>query len=208
MKFFFLILATFLTPLFATAQYTVGNGGYSVKCKDAPTVTLDLYESASFGMTIKYSKKLSPMAKTSELIDRLGKYAPEKVPVYKAWLKQWFHEITWLTDAELKQYDPDDHGTMLTDKNCELKITAIQFHEVNFSYHFFAMSPFLWLELDDNNKAALIFHELLYKDYIQKNKGLAKDRQITSLIVREMNRMLHADEPIYRGHIKYMLTLF
>lgn len=208
MKFFFLILATFLTPLFAKAQYTVGNGGYSVKCKDAPIVTLDLYESASFGMTIKYSKELSPMAKATELIDRLGKYAPEKVPLYKAWLKKWFYEINWLTDAELAEHDPDDHGTILTDKNCDLKITAIQFHDTSFQMHVFSMSPFLWFELDDNNKAALIFHELLYRDYIQKNKGLAKDRNITSLIVREMNRMIHADEPIYRGHIKYMLTLF
>lgn len=184
MKYFvFVVLLLSGIPTFA--QYVVGNGGYTVHCANSPIKALEIAEAETLGTHINYAPGRTYLKKASQLIARIGWVDKEKANKYLVWLDQWKSQIRWM--PELDQYSPHDQGHLVQPfDGCRIRVGIVQTNETRFGTQAYNINPAVWNLLSEDQKAALVLHELIYRDVLEENL------LSNSSFVRQVNIKVHS----------------
>lgn len=185
-----------LAPLGAFARgggdYGPGNGGDVVTCRNArgeltSVELLDLYEARTrWGL----EKQLGPASlsleeKVALLLQRLERRLPEDAQLFRGWFKTFFEEAQLLPGVQL--VDVPDSNHIALPSGCAIEQIAIQ-REPEFSREKrYTLSLDLWNSLTTDGKAALVLHELIYR------QGIRNGAQ-NSRAVRYVNALLVSDQ--------------
>lgn len=194
MKHLMVVIVLLAAPS-AFAQYVVRNGGYVVSCLNQPTVTLELAEAKEEGISVQYSPARSYQTKVSDLIARIRPVNSQKALKYTQWLKQWPQQIRWKSSFALE--GPNDQGEMELGRGCRLKIAIVQTNESRFGIQQYDIDSLVWGSLDENQKAALVMHEFIYRDVLEENP------ESNSFEVRFINKALHDLDSQLRDRRKF-----
>ena len=148
----------------------VGNGGGMVVCRDPSShqinsaELLDYFEAREIrGINIDISSIPGTWkVKAQAIIDRLGLQSQLRNRIYSLWLQSFENESKFISGLEFNKIsDSMDIGVP---KGCEFEQAAIQivprFAEDNRYY----INQDIWNALDENNKAGLVLHELIYRE--------------------------------------------
>jgi hypothetical protein len=165
MKSSLLIALIFASPLFAFAQNRVGNGGDSVVCREIAStgkirqaVLLDLYEAE---LPLPATKK-----KHDELLknvfEKLQSVSPEQAELYRRRGEEIPKEIKYVSGSQLADVDDSKHLIRPTEKGCKIEQAAIR-KNLSLDEKRFLVSQQIWDKMDENSKAGLLLHEIVYE---------------------------------------------
>ncbi len=162
----FVIIALLTSALAWAGGSVAGNGGDVVFCPKGVYIIrlLDLYELEIFEK--KYPKFLrsasgNALTKAEAVIKQLKEISPVRADRYLLELSHFMTRIDFV-NSELPNL-PDDLNIVLP-VGCELKQIAIQ-NKTNGQPRY-SINSALWQLLDENQKAALILHEIIYSENI------------------------------------------
>lgn len=156
------------TQLFAGNEY--GNGGDVIYCsqQDAPPKVeiLDLYEArARWGLTLDLGQdNLTPVEKVNYALERLDRIDHFRAEYYKKIAGEFFENALFISGVTLIDI-PDSQFTYIP-SNCEIRQIAIQKEPQFPGEKLYTISKDLWDILDNNQKAGLILHEIVYGEAI------------------------------------------
>jgi hypothetical protein len=160
--FFFLSLKAF-------AGGEVGNGGNTVVCFGvfdtiSSTELLDYYQYAD---TLPYD--LGPAFtnfndKVKFVLNRLSRLDPERAKNYQIEASQFVQVTRWV-NGSIPQVP--DSGFVPVPKDCSIEQTAIQYPANRSDGTRYTVTDDIWDRLDENNKAGLILHEIVYREEIR-----------------------------------------
>lgn len=149
----------------ANNWYDRGNGGFVLGCGEQPLQVLDIYEAASrYFFSVKLSEKGDALEKAEEIIARLIPLDPVRAEIYLAWLKNFYSESQILVDTEFME--TPDLGLVKKPKECKLEQVVFQREPSRLNPARYIINKVLWDKLDADNRAALIIHELIYRDFL------------------------------------------
>ncbi|MBL7687661.1 MAG: hypothetical protein JNJ49_06470 [Bdellovibrionaceae bacterium] len=186
----FSILLTFITASSASAWTYKGNGGYAVVCtkpENAKTIVsaelLDLYE----GRTIRaFQLDLGPGPSFNEhlelILKRLEAFSPRRAQRYREQAASFLHEARFLTGVDLG--DIGDADPIVVPVGCTPKPVVNQREPEFPGDPRYIVQSEIWNALDESSKAALILHELVYREL----------KQDTSLRTRYFVSMISSTE--------------
>jgi hypothetical protein len=168
-----------------------GNGGDALVCKNAQgQITsahfFDLYEAKEkFGMNLVAPQGSTISEKVLNLIDRVSGIDPIRAKTMKLWYSSFMQEASFKSGITL--VDVPDTGDAFWPKECELAQLVVQ-TDLNppLNPYRYIFSKDIWQLLDDNNKAATIVHELLWRE------ARFADHK-TSAAIRYFNGLFQAD---------------
>jgi hypothetical protein len=182
MKKVFLIAAMMVASVGALAGHEVGNGGGVILCDDRaaskpqppqppqpPKVTvelLDLYE-ARVLRNLKLGlgdPKEDFSLKVDRVLTQFMRVAPLRAKKYRELYENFFNEAVIIPDADLV-FIPDA-GNLLLPKGCTLRQVAIQQVPEFPGDNRYFISKEYWDLMDNNSKAALVLHEIIYNEGI------------------------------------------
>lgn len=187
MKAFSLLILGFLISGPAFAQYVVRNGGYVAECQNSPLLALEIMEGQIQGEQFRYSPRRYYQEKADDMINRIAIADQDRAKKYRTWLSTWRDDIEWQPGLDTQQ--PNDQGAMkLPLKLCRLRVAIVQTHRSKSEFLKYWINPFVWHNLDENQKAALVVHELLYRDLIENS---ADDTSLNSNFIRQVNLRVH-----------------
>lgn len=172
----------------ANNWYDRGNGGFVLSCGEQPLMVLDLYEAKNrYFYNVVQSEQTDVLAKAEEIISRLKNIDPVRARTYIEWLKNFYLESQILTDTEFME--TPDLGLVKKPKECNLEQVIFQREPSRLSPARYIINEKLWNRLDSNNQAALIIHELIYRDFLS---GMSLES--TSERIRLFNSIILADK--------------
>lgn len=177
MKTILCVLLSF--PISTFANNRVGNGGDVIQCP-ARTTTLDLYESSE---VLQNSTETNEYVFASKILSGLVSHAPDLERQYQNRLKALQDEIEIKPDIELEDIKDSKNLFKPKDKNCKLRQIAIRKNLKSSQSKRFIVDKDLWDQLDSQNKAALLTHEIIYEHFHK----LGMD---DSTAAREFNRFM------------------
>lgn len=149
----------------ANNWYDRGNGGFVLSCGEQPLMVLDVYEAQKrYFYSVVFSEKTDVIDKAEEILSRLKKIDPVRARLYIDWLKNFYQESQILTDTEFME--TPDLGLVKKPKECNLEQVIFQREPSRISPARYIINETLWNRLDSDNKAALIIHELIYRDFL------------------------------------------
>lgn len=181
-------MSVMFLPFDAGAGTFVGNGGDVVVCRDTKTEKiksvelLDIYEGrVHFWLTAKKSEYESVQNILSELYER-STYRNTAVPLNGNPLNEFIDNANFIKGTEL--IDIPDSLHLSFPKNCKVEQVVIQVNPTKKFEKRFTVNKDLWDRLDNLNRAALIFHELLYKNKIEKisDPSLINSRDVRYMV--------------------------
>lgn len=188
----------------ANNWYDRGNGGFVLSCGDQPLVVLDVYEAQKrYFYVVKHSEKADVIEKATEIISRLAPLDPVRAQLYTDWLKNFYQESQILTDTEFME--TPDLGLVKKPKECNLEQVIFQRDSSRLNSARYIINEKLWHRLDSDHKAALIIHELIYRDFlsgmslestserIRLFNGIILGDKLTGVTLQEYIRMLQDD---------------
>jgi len=179
--------AVFNIPAGAFAGNEVGNGGDIFYCNNSKAMLVDIYE-ASTERAIQLDlgpSNLDVSAKVKMAIDRLERLSPLRAKMYQSQADDFDKDTAFISSAQLTPI-ADVFNWEVPD-GCELKQIAIQ-HTPEFPQDKrYLVSKDLWDLLDSNSKAALILHEVIYREAL--SNGIQN-----SVSVRYFNSLLFSHE--------------
>lgn len=145
----------------------VGNGGDVIICSGKKPLVLDVWEQSSLnnGKIALGEPKSSYLDKATYAVNRLSGIDEGRKHQYLKRIKSFESETAFLADAELTPI-PDVLNVALP-KDCELKQLAIQQKQVTEKDPKYVINKELWDQLDSDNQAALVLHEIIYREAIQ-----------------------------------------
>lgn len=184
----FILTIVFFTSLFSYSGGNVGNGGDVMLCKKADGLfkaieLLDYYEAKTLrGMKIDLgSNKLTPIEKVQYALKRIEKFSPRRYLKYRDWAQKFFDESQFVGNANLVDV-PDSEIPVFPD-GCKLEQIAIQKTPTFPEDKRYLVNLDLWNLLDDDNKAGLILHEIIYREGIELGQTNSKGvRYFNSII--------------------------
>ena len=173
------------------ADRIVGNGGDILQCQknsNSPVTfeLFDLFEARDQrGMEIDYPENVKgPLAIAEEVIKRLEKISPRRVETYLEWARNFEKEALFKSNINLTNIDDSLH--FYTPVHCQLKQIAIQQTPRFFGDKRYVVNKDLWDAGDDYQRAALITHEIIYREYL----NLHGTSNVDSRSVRYFNSIL------------------
>ncbi len=165
----------------------VGNGGDVVVCRHSisqeitSAEVLDLYEGrVHYGLRPQALRGLSVEETLQFFFHRTYKYGLH-IPGSGKDLEHFYNQANFLKGTVL--VDMPDSWHLSFPKNCKVEQIVIQINPSRKFEKRYTVNQDLWDYLDNFNKAALVFHELLYKHKIEKTDDASK---INSRDVRYM----------------------
>ncbi len=184
-----LLLISMLAP-YANAGQS-GNGGDVVVCiadgRIQSVQFLDLYEAKTL-RKIQYNlgdKNLSVQAKIELALTRLHLFSPVRGETYLAQSEAFFGEALFLKGVKLD--DVPDAGYLALPVGCNIEQIVIQ-QEPRFPGDpRYTVSQDLWDFLDNDSKAALILHEVIYREAISYGHTY-------SIATRYFNSLIFGDQ--------------
>jgi hypothetical protein len=136
---------------------------------------------------VVFSEKTEVIDKAEEILSRLKKIDPVRARLYIDWLKNFYQESQVLTDTEFME--TPDLGLVKKPKECNLEQVIFQREPSRISPARYIINEKLWSRLDKDNQAALIIHELIYRDFLS---GMSLES--TSERIRLFNAMILGDK--------------
>lgn len=183
MRYLIVFAFLFAAPS-AFAQYVVRNGGYVVSCRNEVPLALEVAEAQAQGLSMDYSSARGFQVKVADLISRIRAVNAEKAAKYTRWLQEWPKQVRWHARIELQ--GPNDQGTIKLKPGCRMRIAVVQTNESRFGVQEYAIDSMLWQSLNEDQKAALVMHEFIYRDILEENPSS------NSSWVRHMNILVHS----------------
>lgn len=174
----------------AGGGHVVGNGGYVLECESngiTKWFSYDLEEGIILNQLMpKYSSFKSYKEKANDVINRISKINPFRAKLYKQWL------LTFETESQFLKTDMDlvnipDISVGVVPRNCSLRQAIVQISSPGINEPRYLINSTIWNQLDENQKAALVIHELIYREAISE-----ENRHQNSVQVRKLNQWLHS----------------
>lgn len=187
-----LLVSLFLVGVGQTALannwYDRGNGGFVLSCGEQPLMVLDVYEAQKrYFYNVVFSEKADVIDKAEEILSRLKNIDPVRSRLYIDWLKNFYQESQILTDTEFME--TPDLGLVKKPKECTLEQVIFQREPSRLNPARYIINEKLWKRLDKDNQAALIIHELIYRDFLS---GMSLES--TSERIRLFNAIILGDK--------------
>ena len=187
MKMSLILIGALLVSLTAFGNER-GNGGDVVVCKDTQgkitsSTILDVYEAKEMrGFDLDLgSSDLSMIKKWEFLFNRVATISPTFSKSLEAEVALFNQEAKFVDNIILNDIPDSDH--LYIPKDCQILQIAIQRTPEFPNDRRFVISNDLWKLLDNDNKIALILHEVIYKIAIKNEQMNSKNsRYFNSLI--------------------------
>lgn len=174
----------------AGGGHVVGNGGYVLEChfNDVTKwLSYDLQEGMILNqLAPKYSSAKSYQEKANNILNRIQKLNPFRSKLYKEWLLKFENESQFL-ELNIDLVNIPDISVGVIPKNCQLRQAVVQISSPANGENRYLINSTLWRHLDENQKAALVLHELIYREAISE-----ENRHQNSIQVRKFNQWLHS----------------
>ncbi|UXR65881.1 hypothetical protein EZJ49_06420 [Bdellovibrio bacteriovorus] len=184
-----LVFASTLSAACAEANnwYDRGNAGFVLACAGKKPVVLDLHENSTRQLgKIQFSSATTVTAKALDIISRLDSYDGGRAAQYKSWALSFFNEAQWIHDAAFNQ--TPDLGMVIIPNDCRLEQVIFQRNPSVLNKTRYMIDENLWSQLDSDNQAALIVHEIIYREFMNSvTKELASER------IRIFNLVAHTN---------------
>lgn len=189
LKLFAFVLLGFSSLAFGNAK-VIGNGGKIVVCSDVQRPEhmqlVDLYEAQLLrGWTAKVpSGAKDPVALAGLVIERIKTVNPTRYERYRGFLSTFLSEARFVSGQELVDIPDSDHPAY--PENCKVQQAAIQRSPLTTNDPRYVINNDLWMKMDLTNRAALVLHEVIYREQILVDVN-------TSATTRFINSALWAD---------------
>lgn len=150
-----------------------GNGGDVVICKRDGKDTIELLD--YYEMRVMMAdmvpdlgpKEWSPDKKVKHVLERLRRIDPFRADEFAVEAGK-FDKFAYFFDQDLA--DVPDHGHVVLEPGCHIEQIAIFFPEAMPSEKRFQINTRLWNRLDNDHKAGLMLHEVIYR-YARLKEG-------------------------------------
>jgi hypothetical protein len=127
--------------------------------------------------TVLGAPNLSVEKKIAMALMRLEKVSPLRVQVYREEISQFWTEAELIPNVVLKD-TPDTSGTVLA-SGCEIQQIASQRVPADSQEKRYSISKNLWSQLDNDSKAALIIHQVMFREALEY--GIRSSRSTRTL---------------------------
>jgi hypothetical protein len=185
------------TPWTASAESSVGNGGDAVVCYrpgaaqgDIANIVsvelLDFYEGrVQRGLIPNLGDPQGPInTKIAQALAPLKKLSPSRYNDYANWAATFNAEMIAIPNAQLVDVKDSDH--VVLPRDCFIEQIALQINPRFAQDKRYTLNKDLWDRMDQNNRAGLILHEVIYRE--------TKANQSNSIGARYMNQLLVSGE--------------
>lgn len=189
MKKLLLISITMIFCRFSTAGSTAGNGGHGVGCRVSPNGNIasvilhDFYEGRYRYHLIPSlgDRTLTVEQKANLALKRLSRLDPERAARYQSRLNHFWENANKWPNAHLVFVSDSNYVAIET--GCELVQVAIQKLPEFPQEKYFTIDETYWNLMDDDSKAGLLLHEIVYEEAISfGHQDSTKARYFTALI--------------------------
>lgn len=200
-----LLLGALSSPA-AYAGDSRGSGGYIIVCKNPETSELkvellDFYEGREFrGFELEFGDEaVSWMDKIEYVLGALGEVDPKRALRYRAEARRFKTEAIWKANIQLVPSGDSFH--LALPENCTAE-QAVTHREPVFPEDYrYLVSDKWWSLLDENGRAGLILHEILFRETREHGQtDSVRARYFNSLLCS--TRFKEFDEPMYRQRLK------
>lgn len=174
---------------FANNWYDRGNAGFAIFCAgETKPHVLDLYEvSQRHGLVPALSAKTTAVEKAVDLLSRLNSLDPARAKTYRMWAQDFMGSASFMTSANEFVKTPDA-GLVTLPVGCKLEQLVFQRNPSILNKSRYIVNSALWNQLDADNQAALLVHEVIYREFIN-----SLSFEVTSERIRTFNALIHAD---------------
>lgn len=194
--------------------YEMGNGGFMITCPGKPQQILDLYELENrFQLMTKDPLEQTPRKMTADLnsnqdrdqrvnylLAKIARINPSRARLYTQWYKTFFAEAQFLPDIHLNPIP--DLGLADPERNCNLQEVVFQREPSVLNQFRYTIDKDLWSSLSQMDQAALIMHELIYREM-----AMPPSFQQTSEESRYLNALVNSVEIQTMSTGDYLSTL-
>lgn len=190
MKIFLLILVTSLTSFTHanTDWFEKGNGGTVMACEGQAPRTLDLFEAENiYGWQIDQSHAQTVEERVHYIFDKLKTLNPYRTSQYRNWFSTFYKETEFVSDASLGPVP--DLGKINIPNGCDVKQVVFQRQPNQLNSHRYTISLQWWNQLTVPDQAAMILHELIYREL-----ALPPNLHATSEFSRRLNGWFNTED--------------
>jgi hypothetical protein len=193
---------TFISPL-ATGGGDLG-GGNALVCNQNGNIflkILDIHEAEINGLNLDLGTGASFQEKLDFVFDRMKKVSPVRAEVYRSMAKDiLLTETAWVEDSVLPAVK--DVNVVVVPHGCVLALGAVQrpIEQRKFpNVKFYIFNKDAFALLDEDSKAALILHEVLYtearysglntSDFVRDLVGTYLSPDVQNIGFRQLNKI-------------------
>ncbi|MBK7890572.1 MAG: hypothetical protein IPJ84_06930 [Bdellovibrionales bacterium] len=205
MKWVVILFIAFVSFQAQATGRTVGNGGDVVVCENQAGVIesielLDFYEGRILkGIKTDFGSQARTVdEKVATALARLERVSPARAQLYRERALQFFADTLFLEDGHLA--DIRDAGDIVIPNGCRIAQIANQSAPLYPDDKRYVIDRSLWTALDDDSRAGLILHEIIYREAIELghensvstrllNSGLCSQK-IETMTVSQYTRFL------------------
>ncbi|MDA9951440.1 hypothetical protein N9D31_02580 [Oligoflexaceae bacterium] len=195
--------------------HEVGNGGDVIICEKEyrgmnfkKARLFDFYESRvrhglQSNLVVKKGDSVENIVNI--MIERLAKLDPKRADLYASYYETFWDEAVFLRNPYFPTFW-DDGPLGLPGGDCRIEQAAYQHEPMVDTDHRYFISERIWNLIDNEEKAGLIMHELIYRETIglgEKNSRTA--RYFNGLTVSK--RLISMDESQYRTLVRDTLRM-
>ena len=166
------VILFILVILNAYSGQEMGNGGDLVVCykKDGVTITsielLDFHEGKLDGLNFDFIDKTKKYTQlVSETLTRIERLSGKRAGLYRRYLEEFYNDAKFVKGIILQ--DIDDSSEIKLKRGCRIEQIAYQLTQIHPNDPPYVISKDLWNKLDDFNKAGLIVHEVIYREFLK-----------------------------------------
>jgi hypothetical protein len=151
------------------AETEIGNGGDAIVCVDGSTITAEVYDAYEarelLGMPADFGPDdTDPVTMARFAVERLARLDPVRHGRFTAMVNRFMQEARIIDRANLR--DIPDTDPSVVPHHCSLRQLAIQYRNPAPRMPRYLIDKSLWDRLDNQNKAYLILHEVIYFETI------------------------------------------
>lgn len=175
------LICLFSVTAFASGGHDRGNGGYTILChkpNSKPVIeALDLFEARQFGRSLMTFTEQDPFEIARMVINRLALLNKDRTLKFLNLIDDFKKNAVFLMSSNLP--DVKDFGVLKIPNTCSVMPTIWQLRNVhdadprrpNVSYY---INNKIWMQLTPINQAALIVHEIITYEYLEKDSFNAR----------------------------------
>lgn len=186
MKYFaVLILLSVASAHAGNDWFEKGNGGFALVCGDKAQ-SYDLFE-GSQKLTLDREHLTTVEDRLEYLITKLVRLNPRRAELYRIWASQFKADSEFKTGGEFNPIP--DVGFGYIPNGCKLRPVIFQRDPSLLNSHRYTIDSEIWNKLAIEDQAALILHELIYREL-----ATPPNYQMTSESSRSLNAWINSNE--------------
>lgn len=174
------------------------NGGSVIECADGvPKEMLDTFEAREvFSLNLWPGFGATPVEKALDIVaNRLPVMDAGRRQIYTAWINEFMKRAEFATGVALPELA--DSNPVAVPVNCKLVQIAIQ-RDFNLPIvKRYLINGDLWNKMDVDNQAALILHEVIYREAILRGQSDSVNSRLFSGLLQSSNAEQLLDPDLY-----------